>query len=260
MTVMSGTQGGQTVGTIILHMADLLGMSSSNNRLKNMVKRWINSIIQEIQIADPKMRRTMVTDADFNLIADTENYDVRDTEENGGFGWTNCFEVLSLNIPSLTDRPLEPLSMQQYRNRSYALQNSGPSYSWVLMDQFRVKIVPTPDQAYAGVGDYYQDIPDVTAGGDLTEKVDWPRAWDAVLLAGVEWKGMQWQHADDPRAWEGYRGIYAGADGKGGLIGSLKMHERTTGRVPNKAIVTRAIRSRQRIPHDRSADIRWRGW
>lgn len=249
--VLVGSMPGLTVAKATVTMADLLGISTNNNRFKNAVKGWLNDTLQDIQLHDPKMRRTIVHDAPWTTIPGVAVYDVRATVENGGFGWDNCFEVVALVSPDVSTRPLEPLSLAQYRQRSYIMSDAGPSYGWVLLDQFRVRVVPIPDQAYSGTGDYYQDIPEIT---DPAAKVDWPRAWDAVLMQGLKYRGLEWLYTNQPGLWAKAYAIYQDR------IAKLKLAERTTARRPGAAVSVRALRSRRRIPHDNSTDSRYRYW
>jgi hypothetical protein len=249
--VLSGTQPGYLVDDIIRVMADLLGYNTGNTRFSNACKDWINDTLREMQLADPHNRRTIVHDAPAAVIADTHTYDVRDTEENGGFGWDNCFEVLALVIPEISTRPLEPLSIDQYRNRSFIQADSGPPYGWVMIDQFRVRFVPTPSEGYTGAGDYVQDIPKITSG---QAKIDWPRAWDSILSDGVKYRGMEWQYTEQPGVWKTKELIYRER------IKDWKMHDASPKQRPRKVVVTRALRSNRATPRDNSTDRRFWGY
>lgn len=248
--VMEGTQPGMTVNTLLTRLGGQLGFNPDNQRFANLAKGWINTAILEIQLADPLMRKTVVMDADFNLIAGTSEYNVTLDPPDGGFGWTNCLEVLALVLPDVSSRPLECLHRDQYRQRSYEQGHSGPSYAWVAVNQTTIKVVPDPDQAYAGKGDYVQNIPQITDGN---HQVAWPPAWDTVLWNGALYYGMQWRYQNQPSAWKTQWNIYQK------LISDMKTHERTTPRRPHKAVSTRRLRTR-RIPHDNSTDYRNIWW
>ena len=247
--VLDGTQAALTLASIQMRMANLLGQNPNSNRFKNLVLEWCNDTIQEIQLSDPELRRTVVHEAPFNVTSGNNEYDVRDTVENGGFNWPNCFEVLSIVIPDISTRPLEPMTLNQWRNRSYILSDTGPPYGWVMLDQFRIKLVPTPSGDYEGVGDYKQNIPTFSDAGAY---IDWPRPWDSVLLKGVKARGKEWHFDDQPGAYLPAWRIYQDA------IDDMSLHDRQTNRVPRRAIVTRHQRSRRHVASDNSTDYRYR--
>lgn len=245
--VLSGSMPGLSVAQIQQTVGSDLGYSLSNSRFKNAVIGWTREVLREMQLHDPLLRRLVVVDAPFSTIASQDNYDVRLEEAEGGFGWVNCQQILALTIPSLSARPLEPLHLEQYRNRSYDTTTDSVPYAWVALDQFRIKIVPKPDIVYSGFGDYIQDVPEITADAAF---IDWIRTWDAVLMTGVRAHAYQWQYTQQPSVWIPQYRIYEDR------LAELKMMERTTPRRPNRAVVTRALRSR-RFPRDNSADVRW---
>jgi hypothetical protein len=239
---LTGGTPGLAVKALVQRLADGIGYQVANSRFRAAAITWIQDTLLEIQLADPKLRRTLVMDAPFTLVTTTDTYDVRTD-----FGWSNCYAVDTLKFPDIQDRVLEAVTPEQYRNRGILPAEQGPPIYFVKLDQFRIKIVPPADQAYSGIGDYQQDIPQIANDDD---RVDWPRAWDIVLQEGCLFRGYRWRNEQD-QTWVRQRAVFRD------LLGSLKSGEAVLTRTPGKVVVTRA-RQRGIIPHDNSADIRWR--
>lgn len=242
-TVLVGAPPGAKLQEIIDGIGDDLGFKPSNQRFRAAVIRWVNRTLEEIQLEDPLMRRTCVLDAAFTIDSNQDTYDVRTD-----FGWNNCFSILSVKFPDLQQRPLEFVTLEQYRNRGILAGDSGePSYA-VLVDQVRVRFVPPPSQEFSGVGDYLQDIPKIASPDD---RVDWPRPWDVALYEGVLYRGLRWNNQENVAVWGGQRRVFER------MVQNIRNGEAVQTRAPGKAVVVRA-RKRPVIPHDNSADIRWR--
>lgn len=241
--VLTGTQPGITVGDIQRQMADLLGYRPDQSRFANASLDWINNTLLHIQLHDPLMRRTVVQGASFSLVANVAEYDVRADVGNGGFGWSNCKEVHRVRFSMDSSVGIEPVTLAQHRRREFMNAATGPTVSVVLLDQFRLLFVPTPDQAYDGFGDYSQDIPKIT---DAAAKVDWPRQWDVVLLEGVKWRGYQW-HSPSDSTWKACLQVYEG------MLSSLGQNEKDTPVRRARAVLTRRMRraTMGRSPNDR---------
>jgi hypothetical protein len=240
---LGGAPPGLPVRALLQRLSANLGYQVGNARFRAAAITWIQDTLLEIQLCDPKMRRVLVMEAAFTLEAGTEMYDVRQAP----FSWSNCYAVESLKIPDLDDRVLESVTPEQFRNRGILVADAGPPVYYVKVDQFRVRIVPTPSEDFAGTGDYQQDIPQIANDED---RVDWPRAWDIVLLEGAMYRGYKWRSEQDP-TWTRQYQIFRD------LLKSLKTTEAVMTRTPGKAVLTRS-RSRGFIPHDNSADVRWR--
>lgn len=245
--VISGSMPGKSVNDILMTMADLLGYNVGNLRFQNAAKRWITDAIQEIQLKDPQNRRTTVHDATFKTNANQAIYDVALPVADGGFGWENVHELRELVIPLISSRPLDKLPLNVWRDRAYLEEHSGPPYAFVVLDYRRIRLVPIPEQEYDGVGDYFQNYPDITSAGDGF--MSWPRSWDAVLMASVKWRGKEWQYADQPSAWKPSHDIYLR------LLSDMRNNERSSADRPKKAIQTRYLRSRRWL-HSNDVDFR----
>jgi len=237
-----------TVNEIIQRMSDELGYNVSDTRFSNMVKRNINSTLQDIQLHDPHNRRTMVTDAVVTLKRGVVEYDVRKDVSDGGWGWTNCYEVIQVVVHPVSSRPLEQLEMRQWRNRSYLESDTGPGYALVMVDQVRMRIHPPPDQDYIGVGEYTQNFPKIDAGDD---SVDWPRAWDQVLMEGTRFHMYRAEYNDRPGLWMPQRDHYF--EVRRDWVES----ERANPRLPKRGRASRDLRSRRFLSRDNSRDYRW---
>ncbi len=247
--VLSGSMPGVTVADAMQIAADHCGYRIENDRFRTMVLSWIKAVIQRISAAHPMLRRTVVIDAPFTLVAGTSLYDVRKPVADGGFGWDNCYQVLTMRLPEVSSRSLEPMKIDQWYNRTALNSDQGPSYGWVLVDQFRIKMVPTPDQAYEGTGDYTQDLPVITSDG---QTLDWVRAFDVSFREGILFEADRWQYREQPALWKGSEKRFEA------LVAEIGSIERTTNRRPSKAVVTRSLLSRRRIVRDRSTDQRYR--
>lgn len=225
---------------MVKRLSDQLGYQVTNPRFRAAAITWIQDTLLEIQLADAKMRRTMVLGASFTTESGTSDYDVRQLP----FGWSNCYAVAMLRFTDLNDKCLESVTPEQYRNRGVLAAESGAPGYFVKLDQFRVRFVPTPDQVYAGEGDYQQDIPQIANDDD---RVDWPRAWDIVLQEGTLYRGFRWRSEQDP-TWGAQRRVFRE------LLAELKSTEAVMLREPGKCVVLRT-RTRSVIPHDNSADV-----
>lgn len=248
--VLSGSQPGLTPLLAYTEMGSLLGEDPEDSVFRTMVDCWIRAIVQDIQLRYPQLRRTTVHDADFTVVPGQAEYDVRASVADGGFGWDNCWQIWMLTIPEVASRPLEPLHLLQWRDRSYLPGDQGPSYGWVWLDQFRIRLIPAPDQAYVGKGDYFQDIP--VPNGNSSQTIDWPRAWDACFREGLEYRAFKWQHQQQPSIWMPQYRIYQTA------LGRLWNMDQSNPVMPRQAIHTRTLRHRRHIIRDRSTDTRHR--
>lgn len=247
--VLEGSQPGLSVGEIILRVCDSTGENPDSHRLRNRVKRSANSILLDIQLQDPGRRRTIVYDAEFTTIAGTAEYDVRRPVEDGGFGWDNCFRVIRLIPDSASGLEWECIDAPTHRNRGSIDSSPGFPGSWVALDDTRVKLVPAPDSVISGVGDYYQDIPQIT---EDDQKVDWPRAWDSVLMAGVMFEETRAQDGDNVQKWMANYGIYQER------LAKLKTMERATPRRSRTMVNQRNLRNRRVFAAGNDVDIRGR--
>lgn len=240
---LGGIVPGLKVAALLKRLGDNLGYQQTNARFAASALTWIQDTLLEIQLADPLLRRVLVMDAPFTVVQGQGDYDVRQAP----FNWTNCYAVLSLKFSEFDDRPLEPVTPEQYRARGVLAADQGLPGFFVKVDQFRIRIVPDPDQAYVGVGDYQQDLPSVANPDD---RVDWPRAWDIVLLEGAMFRGYRWRSEQDG-TWVKQRAVFRD------LLGSMRTTEAVATRAPGKVVLTR-MRHRVVVPHDNSADVRWR--
>lgn len=246
--VLSGNHPRLTVADIKRAAADHVGVSIENARFSTAVGDWIRDTIREMQLRWPQLRRVCVFDAPFTLLEGESDYDVRDTEANGGFGWDNCYQVLRLKVPALSDLPLEALTPDQYRERGYLAEDSGPCSAWVEIDQYRIRVVPTPDQDYAGLGEYSQLIP---IPEDGSQGVDWLHPWDVVLLEGVLFRAFRWNNPANPAEWVSQQRLWR-----------ERLDEMWKSEVSQvmsqQATVTRNLRSRNRLFRAKN-DVYYRG-
>ncbi len=249
-TVVTGAQLGLQVLDIIQIMADNWGYSEDNTRFKNLIKRRCNQTIRQIYLREPRMRVFRVFGATATLIAGTAEYDVRETTENGGFGWTGCTLVEQLVFNSVDNRPLERIEPEQYRERSELLSGQGPPMSWLPIKPWLIRIVPTPDTSAVGVGDYWTELSSLV---ENTDQLDWPRSLDEVVRAGVEALTAQVRLRERPQA---VRPFWDRFDE---LLRDLVINEKTKQARPQQGITTRNLRSRRTLPSDNSTDVRyWR--
>ncbi len=247
ITVLEGGQSGLTVDEIVQQVADEWGGPVASSRFSNRVKRRINRVLRDIHLYNPKLPIFTVVGADVTLQAGVSEYDVTLDVDNGGFGWTNCVEVLDLVFNSLDNRPLEKIDLERWRERSELLSEQGPPMSWFAVDKRRVYITPAPDQAYTGVGDYRSDMPEVTSG-----QLAWPRSWDECLLSGVHYFTAMTRLRENPSGLRAYEQRY---ETQKALI---EWDSKTTPK-PQPAIAVRDLRSPRFIHRDNSRDDRrWR--
>ncbi len=240
---LGGARPGMDVQRVLRRLSDNLGYRPNNPRFRAAAVTWIQDTLLEIQLADPKLQRVYVMDAPFTLTAGTADYDVRVAP----FGWSNCFAVGMLKISELQNRVLEYVNPEQYRYRGVLAADAGPPTYCVKLDQFRIRIVPTPDVAYPGFGDYQQDIPQIANDED---RVDWPRAWDIVLLEGAMYRGYKWRSEQDPTWMRQYK-VFEDK------LNQMRTGENMLAREPGRVVMTRSRRGSV-IPHDNSADVRRR--
>ena len=238
---LGGATPGIAVSGLLQRLGDNLGYNTTNPRFRAAMISCIQDTLMEIQLADPMLRRVLVMDAAFTLEAGTDTYDVRQAP----FSWTNCYAVNMLKFPELQDRVLEAVTPEQHRHRGVLAGDEGEPTYFVKLDQFRVKIVPPPSDTYAGRGDYQQDIPQIANPDD---RVDWPRAWDVLLLEGCMYRGYRWRSEQDD-TWLKQRSVFKE------MLTNMKTTEAVTTRTPGRVVIDRA-RRRAIIPHDNSADIR----
>lgn len=249
-TVVTGAQLGAQVMDVIQIMADNWGYREDSNRFKNMILRRCNQTIRQIYLREPRLRVFRVFGATANLTAGTAEYDVRETTQNGGFGWSGCTMVEQLVFHTVDNRPLERLEPEQYRERSELLSSTGPPQSWVALKPWLVRLVPTPDQTIAGVGDYWTELSSLVNMGD---QLDWPRSLDELIVAGVDALTAQIRMRERPQSirtfWDRFHEMLA----------DFQVNEKTKQARPQEGQTTRTMRSRRTIPSDNSTDVRyWR--
>jgi len=240
---LSGARPGIDVKGLLQRLSDNLGYRVANPRFHSAAITWIQDTLLDIQLADPKLQRVFVMDAPFTLQPGVSDYDVR----YAPFSWTNCYAVSMLKFADLQNRVIERITPEQYRYRGTLTTDSGPPVYFVALDQFRIRIVPTPNMAQTGTGDYQQDIPQIA---NDEERVDWPRAWDIVLLEGAMYRGYKWRSEQDPTWMRQYKVFTDKLD-------QLKTAENILTREPGRVVMTRSRRGSV-IPHDNSADVRRR--
>lgn len=242
--VLEGSQEGMSPDLMLLSLADEFGANPSNTKFRGKAIRALNRALLRIAEHNPQLRRFVVHDADVTLLADTAVYDVADTLENGGWGWTLCREVLSVVVPSLSDAPLEMVKLDQWRRRGEKTETPGIPETCIVLDHRRVRIYPTPNTDSTGKGDYRQEVPAIEAGGG---RVSWPAGWDEVALLGGEFYISRFLRPEMVTVLK--------ADFEAALD-SMRRGERVTGVRPSRAVATRNIRGQRRVPADNSTD--WR--
>jgi hypothetical protein len=248
LLVLNGTQSGQSVNDIVQSICDDWGYNPDAPRTKNMILRRVNAAIREMNLYLPRIKIARVVQATANLIAGQAEYNVTFTEADGGFDWANCLEIQDLVFQPFDQRPLEKLTLHQWRQRSARNTDAGAPESWVEIDHTRIRIEPTPDQAYSGVGDYLRQFNSLDT---IDARMGWPPAWDAALLAGTEYMVAKARMRED--------------------VGSVREFERRfqerceaietidkTSSVPTVAVLLRNERRRAGLPHDNSTDLRYR--
>lgn len=249
-TVVTGAQEGASVNEIIQVMADNWGYREDNNRFKNLIKRRINQTIREICNREPRMRVFRVFDAVATLKSGVGTYDVRETVQNGGFGWDGCTLVEQLIFNVIDNRPLERLEPEQFRERADLLETDGPPESWVSIKPWVVKIFPKPDADIVGAGDYWTELASLSEGTDV---LDWPRSLDEVVMAGVDRLTAMVRLRERPQAIIPFERRF-----KDGLQ-DLTINEKVKTSRPQQGIIIRHLRSRRTIPSDNATDTRyWR--
>lgn len=247
VTVIEDGQSGLTVDEIVQIVADDWGGPINNNRFVNAVKRRINRALRHIHNFNRSLRIFRVVGAEFTLVAGTDQYNVREVVENGGFGWDNCVEVLTLIVPDVDSRPLEKIDRHRMRERSEVGLGNQPPMSWFPIDGTRVGLFPAPDQGYVGIGDYLTDVPEVTSGS-----LNWPHSWDEALLAGVQYYTAFAKMRNQPGSVITYKNAF---DEQLALI----EWQDGDGDLPKRVVVTRDQRSNRHIYRDNSRDVRrWR--
>lgn len=239
---LSGARPGMDVSGLIRRLSDALGYKTDNPRFRSAAITWIQDTLLELQLADPKLQRVYVMEATVTLTSGQADYDVRTD-----WGWTNCYAVGLVKIAELENRVLERVNPEEYRYRGVITAASGPPQYMVVLDQFRVRMVPTPSQSYTAYGDYQQEIPQI---GQDNDRIDWPRAWDIVLLEGALYRGYKWRSEQD-RVWVTQRQVFRD------LLNELKTGEKILARQPGKVVMTRSRRGTV-VPHDNSSDVRRR--
>lgn len=246
--VISGSQDGLTASAILQQVAGEVGRNPQNDRFRNLVLGWINEVIRRVQLVDSKLRHTTVHQATVTFKRGVVQYEVTDSIANGGFGWTNCHEVLLLIIPAFSNLPLETVDLEDFRQR-WETQNTveGPPHTWVPLSKTRVRIYPTPDADYVGEGDYLQEQPSIT---DFQQQVSWPRTWDQVLIEGVRYHAFRNYLKDQRGIIRDQKQVYDEH------MVALQDDERVTPVRPGRAVVTRRLRSRRYVYNDNSTDAR----
>lgn len=224
--------------------AEEFGYKPENSRFANRVKRAFNRALLDIWNEYPGLRRFVVHDADASIRAGVHTYDVVEDPENGGFGWTNCEEVLELKFAdSNRNRTVEKIDLETFRWREQNFPESGPTQGFVIVDSRRIRIFPTPDQNYTAKGDYQQTVPYITEG-----RVSWPKGWDQTALLGCEYylaKTMRPDIAGNFR--EDFRSSLA----------SLRAGDQNKGQRPMRAVTTRRYDRHRLLPADNSTDMGW---
>lgn len=245
--VLAGTEEtspGLTIGEMISILAEEFGVRADNTRFRSYCVRMLNRAFADLRMEWPLLRRFRNVDAELTVFSGVSDYDVRALPTDGGFGWTNCVEIESIRIPGIVSSHLPLVSLEQYRQRQDYLLDDGIPFGMVAIDPYRIKIFPAPAQDYTGSGDYWQDVPYIT---DLAARIDWPRGWDSVSLAGAEtYISMSMK----PEATEGYREKWLSG------LASLGAGDRAMRRTrPQRAVVTRNLRQRRRFAYDNSQDL-----
>lgn len=248
LQTLTGSQAGLTVNDIWIIIADDWGYNSNNTRMKNIVMRRVNRAIRDIANHDPKWRILRVVGADVHLSAGQSQYDTRDLVVNGGFGWDTCVEVQQIVMTDNDNRPLEKLTVEQWRERSHQLDIQGIPTAWVAIDQRRVIIYPTPIADADGIGDYLAELPSLS---DFGGQLEWPRHWDEAIMRGVEYHTAKTRLRENPQAVAPYRVAFDAA------MTDMTVWEKTQEVRPFQAVVTRKLRSRKWIPRDNSTDLRF---
>jgi hypothetical protein len=245
-TALEGTQPGLTWGTIQAILTEEFGYSSNDTRFLNLALNQYNRALLDISKDFPSIRRFNVHDATVTISDGVSTYDVRNTTENGGWGWDGCVEILSIVIPDLQRIPLELMTIEQWRPRMDLNVEEGRPWGAVIIDNYNVRLVPTPQEDLTGTGDYRVESPRITDSGD---RPDWPAGWDLVALMGAE---AYLSKSHRPRVPVATMAEYQME------LSKIRRGEFGPRQRPDRAVVTRALRSRRFIPHDNSTDYGWR--
>lgn len=241
---LDGSRRGIPVSEALAMAAEIYGYDPSNTRFRNNVIKNYNRALLEIWNEHPQRRRFKVHDAEIQLQSGVEIYDVRESVEDGGWGWTYCEEIIEVFFPNNVTGPVQKIGLDQFRLRQDVFSETGPPETLVIIDNYHVRMSPNPDQIYTGKGDYFQSVPYLTTG-----RVDWPYGWDVAALDGcIAFLAQTY------RPWQ-FDSLYKK------FLASVQMTRRSdqnTAVRPQRAQSTRARRERRAIPHDNSADVRFR--
>lgn len=240
---------GSSVAEVVQIVCDDYGYNPQNPRIRNMLKRRINRSVRYINTRAPNMYFLRRVNQPFSLVAGQSDYDVTDPVANGGFGWSDCSEVMTLVLDGSDTRPLERLDLEQYRERGTAYYASGPAQSWVIVDGRRLIIDPEPAQSVTGFGDYIAQL------GRLSDDADsiggWPQAWDEAIVAGTLYYTAMAKMRERPG------GIMPSSSYFSELVERIVEKDKTRRNRPQQAMATRDMRSTRAFPHDNSTDLRW---
>lgn len=244
--ILEGSSPGIPIGEMIAVMADDFGYRPENTRFRAFCIRNINRAYHDVWLDYPRIRRHVVCNADVTIVSGTAEYDVVETVDNGGWGWTNCVEILSIVLPNQQSHQLELIQLHQWRKRQDYLVSAGPPIAAILLDHRRVRIVPDPNYADVGKGDYLQAIPYIS---DANDRMSWPQSADQVVLLGAEYYCSRIYR---PEITEALKKDYMEGREK------LRTGEIDGGPPVKYAIVARNYTRRRFMPHDNSQDVRWR--
>lgn len=244
---LTGTQAGVKLSEAHQIVAENWGRNPESNSTKNKITRCYNRALRRINLMVPMLEEFYVVNATATLQSGITEYDVRRDTDDGGFGWTDCVQIQNLAFEEIDNRPLERLTLEQYRDRALLLEQNGTPESWVLVDRVRILVYPTPDRTYTGIGDYWRQLPSIT---DKNGKIDgWPQVWDEVVLAGTEYYYALARTRDAPGAASRYKSEFIE------LLSELDTWAKTLAIRPFQVRNTRYMRSRRYIPHDNSTDV-----
>lgn len=249
LKVLEGEQSGLTQNDILQIICDDWGYNPTSDRIKNMVFRRINRCLRDIRLRIPTWHLLRVVGAEITVRAGEGQYDPKEEVENGGWGWTDVVEVGDVFLPDFDSRPLERLTLEDFRQRSAVTSELGDPTAIIPIDPRRVLIYPTPSADSVGYGDYWCELPSLTSP---TARVEWPRHLDEALMAGTEFYTAQARMRENPRAVREYREQYFEK------IVQIEEWDKNQQVRPLQARTTRSMRSRRLIPRDNSTDTRWR--
>ncbi len=249
LQVLEGGQNGLTQNDILQVICDDWGYPPTSSRIQNMVFRRINRSIRDIHLRIPTWRNLRVVGAEVLVRAGQSEYDPRRAVIDGGWGWDTCVEVGDVVLPGFDTRPLERLTLEDFRQRSQILDNQGSPTAIVPIDPRRVMIHPAPSMDSTGYGDYWCELPSLVSA---TARLEWPRQLDEAILRGTEYHTAKARMRENPRALREYRDQFYEA------ILAIEAWDKAQQVRPLQAKVTRAMRSRRLIPRDNSTDMGWR--